>query len=393
MNRNAKKPAIAALVVAAGRGRRAGGDIAKQYARIGGQPVLRHTLRALSRTPGIDAILTVIHPDDGSLYAACARNIGKLLAPVTGGASRQESVRLGLESLARLAPEKVLIHDGARPFIDAALISRVIAALDHHDGALAALPVTDTLKEVSGGIVTGTRDRANLWRAQTPQGFAFAPILAAHQQAALDDRTDFTDDAAVAEWAGIRTTVIKGSAGNEKITLAEDLVMADDKLTRTDEYRTGTGFDVHRFCQGSQITLCGINISHDMSLQGHSDADVALHALTDALLGTIAAGDIGTHFPPSDPQWAGVSSDRFAAHAAALVRERGGRIINVDVTIICEAPGIGPHRPAMQAEIARILEVTPDRVSIKATTTEGLGFTGRREGIAAQASVSVALSR
>ncbi|HFQ15118.1 MAG TPA: bifunctional 2-C-methyl-D-erythritol 4-phosphate cytidylyltransferase/2-C-methyl-D-erythritol 2,4-cyclodiphosphate synthase [Rhodobacteraceae bacterium] len=380
-----------ALVVAAGRGRRAGGDVAKQYARIGGQPVLRHPLRALSGAAVIDAVLTVIHADDNDLYAACASGIDKLLAPVAGGATRQESVRRGLEALARINPEKVLIHDGARPFIDEALINRVAGALDRHDGALAALPVTDTLKEVRGDIVTGTRDRANLWRAQTPQGFIFARILAAHRRAARRGREDFTDDAAVAEWAGMETTVVEGSANNGKITLAEDLAMADEKLTRAAEYRTGSGFDVHRFCQGSQVTLCGVKISHDMALLGHSDADVALHALTDALLGAVAAGDIGTHFPPSDPQWAGVSSDRFAAHAAALVREKGGRIINADITIICEAPRIGPHRPAMRAATARILGIEPDRISIKATTAEGLGFTGRREGIAAQAAVSVQL--
>lgn len=374
-----------ALVVAAGRGRRFGGDIPKQYHDLAGRPVLRHSLARLAADPSIAATRVVIHPDDQELYQAAAKGLA-LLEPVFGGESRQDSVRLGLESLAALAPDQVLIHDGARPFVDCGTIARVIAALADHDGALPAIAVADTLKRGCDGMVQTTIDRTGLWRAQTPQGFRFGPILAAHHQATGQE---LTDDAAVAEHAGLGVALVAGSEDNFKITSTEDLSRAQGRFSGQGYTVCGNGYDVHRFAPGTKVWLCGVPIAHDQGLEGHSDADVALHALTDAVLGAIAAGDIGAHFPPSDPQWRGASSDRFLAHAAGLVAGLGARIVHVDVTLICERPKIGPHRPAMRARIGEILGLPMDRVSVKATTTEGLGFTGRGEGIAAQATATV----
>ncbi len=382
--------AAAALVVAAGRGSRFGGELPKQYVPLAGVPLLRHSLAAFAGHPRIAMVQAVIHPGDRGLYDRAAVGLG-LGEPIHGGDSRQESVRHGLESLAALAPETVLIHDGARPLVSAELIDRVLDGLAEAPGAIAALPVVDTLKREADGLVAGTEDRRGLWRAQTPQGFRFAAILAAHRAAA---NLALTDDAAVAETAGLAVALVPGSADNIKVTGRDDLALAERWLGAAGsgaDIRVGQGFDVHRFAPGRGLRLCGIDIDHDVTLSGHSDADVGLHALTDALLGAIGAGDIGQHFPPSDPQWRQADSSIFLRHAAELLAARGGAINNLDVTLICEAPRIGPHRAAMVARIAEILDIPAERVSVKATTTERLGFTGRGEGIAAQASATVRL--
>lgn len=380
---------IVALVVAAGRGRRLGGDIPKQYLDLAGRPVLRHTLAALATNPQIAAVRTVIHPDDRDLYAGAAHGLA-ILDPVSGGDTRQDSVRLGLESLVRLTPDMVLIHDAARPFVDAGIIGRVVAALGAQPGAIPAIPVADTLKRAIGGVVGATIDRTELWRAQTPQGFRFADIMAAHRALAGEDATD---DAALAERAGLGVALVLGAEDNFKITTTTDLERARRFFDGPGDFRTGSGYDVHRFAPGTGVWLGGIELPHEAGLEGHSDADVALHALTDAVLGAISAGDIGHHFPPSDIRWKGAASHHFLAHAGSLVAALGGRIVHVDVTIVCERPKIGPHRAAMQGRIAEIMGLRQDRVSVKATTTEGLGFTGRHEGIAAQATATVWLPR
>ncbi len=376
-----------ALVVAGGRGERFGGAVPKQYRRLGGRPLIRHSLEAFRRHPGVGAVRAVIHPDDRLLYDEAVEGL-ELLGPCHGGKERQDSVRLGLESLSAIAPERVLIHDAARPFIDQATIGRVIAALDEAPAAIAAVPVSDTLKRGSDGRVLGTLERSGLWRAQTPQGFRFAAILGAHRAAAGEA---LTDDAAVAERAGLAVKLVPASEENFKVTTEEDFRRAERLFASVSEQRVATGFDVHRFGPGDKVMLCGLAVPHSQGLVGHSDADVGLHALTDALLGTISAGDIGSHFPPSDPQWKGAPSARFLSHAAALLAARGAAIVNVDVTIICERPKIGPHRAAMAARLAEILGIAVERVSVKATTTDRLGFTGRGEGISAQAIATVRL--
>ncbi len=375
---------IVALIVGAGRGHRFGGETPKQYARLDGEAVIKKTIAAFLAHPQVSSVQPVIHPDDRQMFDAA---IGELSvrAPVAGGETRQDSVRLGLESLAELSPDMVLIHDAARPFIDAGVISRVIAALDTSAGAIPGLPVVDTLKRATGGIIETTVDRADLWRAQTPQGFRFSDILAAHRQAAGQG---LTDDAAVAERAGLTVALVAGDENNAKITTRDDMKQTEN-VTQRGETRVGMGFDVHRLGDGDHVVLCGVAIPHDKGLIGHSDADVAFHALTDALLGAIGAGDIGEHFPPSDPQWRGVASDRFLSHAATLIGDAGGEIVNVDLLLICEEPKIGPHRAALRANTAAVLNLDESRVSIKATTTERLGFAGRGEGIAAQAVASV----
>lgn len=378
----------AALIVAAGRGQRFGGSLPKQYAPLAGVPLLRHTLRAFSAHPGVATVRAVIHPDDRPLYDMAAQDLD-LAEPVAGGASRQESVRLGLESFAGDPPDLVLIHDGARPFVSAAVIDRVLAALDSGPGAIAALPVVDTLKCGVEGRIAGTQDRSGLWAAQTPQGFRFNEILAAHRAAAGQE---LTDDAAVAERAGLAVALVEGGRENIKVTSQEDLAVAERWLRSAQaDTRVGTGFDVHAFGPGDHVTLCGVKVPHDHGLVGHSDADVALHALTDAILGALGAGDIGRHFPPSDPQWRGADSGRFLRHARDLVAAAGGRLLHLDVTLVCERPKIGPHRDAMVARIAQLLDLPAARVSVKATTTEKLGFIGRSEGIAAQAVATIAL--
>jgi 2-C-methyl-D-erythritol 4-phosphate cytidylyltransferase/2-C-methyl-D-erythritol 2,4-cyclodiphosphate synthase len=376
-----------ALIVAAGRGSRFGATSPKQYADLAGKPVLRHSLEIFARHPKVNGVRVVIHADDRALYDSATTGLS-LLAPVTGGATRQESVRRGLESLNELKPDRVLIHDAARPLIDGALIDRMLAAIEKAPGAIPALPVADTVKRAADGHVAETLDRRNLWRAQTPQAFRYGDIMAAHRAAA---GRELTDDAAVAEAAGLAVALVEGTEENFKVTTEADLRRAQQMLSPALDIRTGSGFDVHRFGPGDKIMLCGIAVPHDHGLIGHSDADVGLHALTDAILGAIAAGDIGLHFPPSDPRWRGADSAQFLAHAGSLVAARGGRMLSADITIICERPKVGPHRAAMVARVAAILCLDPGRVSVKATTTEGLGFTGRGEGIAAQATASVAL--
>ncbi|MGE5266117.1 MAG: bifunctional 2-C-methyl-D-erythritol 4-phosphate cytidylyltransferase/2-C-methyl-D-erythritol 2,4-cyclodiphosphate synthase [Deltaproteobacteria bacterium] len=384
---------IAAVIVAAGSGIRAGGDIPKQYVAVGGRSILQRSIDAFAALQGISEIRAVIHPSARSLYSASlSESTAGLGPPVIGGASRQASVLAGLEALAASAPDYVLIHDAARPFVSAAVIERVIEALKSHPGAVPALPVADTLKRGAGdGMISETVSREGLWRAQTPQGFRFSDILDAHRRAAAAGRDDFTDDAAIAEWAGLGVWLVPGEAQNVKITTAADVAEARNRFEGAMmlEPRIGTGFDVHRFAEGSSVWLCGVEIPHTHKLEGHSDADVALHALTDALLGTIGDGDIGQHFPPSDPKWKGAASHLFLADAARRIRARGGRIANVDVTILAEAPRIGPYRVAMQERVADILAIARDRVGVKATTMEELGAIGRREGIVAMANALV----
>lgn len=376
-----------ALIVAAGRGHRAGGGLPKQYRLLAGQSLLRRSCAAFLNHPRIDAVCAVIHPDDTGLYAESVAGL-ELLPPGHGGATRQDSCRNGLESLAELAPERVLIHDAARPFVDKATIDRVLDALADGPAAVAAIAVTDTLKKAASDMhITGTVEREGLWRAQTPQGFRYAEILGAHRKLAAQS---LTDDAAVAEAAGLAVALTPGSEDNFKLTTEDDFARAERMLGAGD-IRVGSGFDVHRFDEGNAVMLCGIKINYDKSLAGYSDADVGLHAVTDALLGAIGEGDIGSHFPPGDPQWRGADSALFLRHAAELVGRRGGEIRHLDVTLICEGPKIGPHREAMRARVAEIAGVGIDRVSVKATTTEGLGFTGRGEGIAAQATATVRL--
>jgi 2-C-methyl-D-erythritol 4-phosphate cytidylyltransferase / 2-C-methyl-D-erythritol 2,4-cyclodiphosphate synthase len=383
---------IYALVLAAGRGTRFGGTLPKQYLPLGGTNVLRHAVEAFAANERIAGIQLAIRPEDQAEYAKALAGI-KLLPPVPGGAERQDSVRLGLEALAPLKPSRVLIHDGARPFPDTALIDRVIDALDGAPAAIPGLPVGDTLKRVADGVITETVNRSGLWRVQTPQGFHFDAILAAHRAAA---GKALTDDAAVAEAVGIAPLIVAGGEANLKITTTDDLAAAERLIAmRRSEFlgdiRVGQGFDVHPFGAGDGLMVCGVWIPHSAGVIGHSDADVGLHALTDAVLGAIGAGDIGMHFPPSDPQWRGASSDRFLAHAIGLVRAKRGSIAALDVTIISERPRVGPHRAAMVERVAAIAGIAPDRVSVKATTTEKLGFTGRGEGIAAQAVATVRL--
>ena len=373
----------AALIVAAGRGQRFGGNLPKQYAPLRGEMLLRRTLRAFCAHPGITRVLVAIHPDDAVIFAEAAKGLPQVSA-VHGGAARQDSVRRGLEALATTAPDVVLIHDGARPMVSAALIDSVIAALALADGAVPALPVIDTLKRVDGtGAVGETVSRENLARAQTPQGFRYSSILNAHRTFAGEA---LTDDAAVLERAGQRVVTVPGDETNIKVTTMDDLARLTAALSET---RVGQGFDVHRFGPGDAVMLCGLKVPHSHGLIGHSDADVALHAATDAILGAIGAGDIGQHFPPTDAKWRGAASDKFLRHAYDLLLERGGALVHLDFTIICERPKVGPHRAAMIASVAKILGIAEDRISVKATTTEGLGFTGRQEGIAAQAVATV----
>ena len=385
----------AALIVAGGQGTRSGADLPKQYQAIGGLPMLAHTLGAFLPHDAVDRVLVVIGEGQERQYAAAAPGDGKLGAPVVGGATRQASVRNGLAALAAAAPQRVLIHDAARPFASPALIDRVAAALDEADAVVPALPVASTLKRVEGGRVVATVPRDNLEAAETPQGFAFDKIRAAHDEAAIA-RMDFTDDAAVAEWAGMSVRVVPGDPGNVKLTTAAEIASADRRMLaeealRLSDVRVGIGYDVHALGSGHEVMLGGVAIPHSRGLVGHSDADVVLHALTDAVLGALGDGDIGTHFPPSDPQWKGVSSDRFLADAAARVRARGGTIAHLDVALVAEGPKIAEHRERIRASIAAIAGIAVDRVGIKATTNEGLGFIGRGEGVSAQAVATIRL--
>ena len=373
-----------ALIVAAGRGHRFGGEMPKQYTQLDGAPVLRHTVMAFLSQPKIDHVRVVIHPDDMGLYEAATEDLG-LKTPIFGGKERQDSVRLGLQQIADDAPDFVLIHDGARPYISADVITRVLDALGSAAGAIPTLPLTDTIKRVIDGKIVATEDRFELWRAQTPQGFRYSDILNAHLK--LTGQS-LTDDAAICEAVGLTVVRVDGDDKNVKITTLSD-IQASDNGEIFKETRSGIGFDVHRFADGDHVVLCGVKIAHTHSLEGHSDADVALHALTDALLGAVGEDDIGHFFPPSDEQWRGVASDQFVSHAVKLIDSKGGRIVNVDITMMCEAPKVGPYRLLMRERVATILKISPSRVNVKATTTEKLGFTGRGEGIAAQAIANV----
>lgn len=382
----------AALVLAGGSGSRFGGDIPKQYLTLAGRAVLRRAAEAFAGHEAVDYVRVVIRAEDRDLYDAAFAGLD-ILPPAIGGPSRQDSARLGLESLKALAPKHVLIHDGARPFVAPELVDRMIVALADAPAAVPALPVSDTLKRAQPDrpMVAATVDRSLLWRAQTPQAFRYDDIAAAHVAAA---GAALTDDAMVAEHAGLSVALVMGSEENVKITTRDDLERAERALDASLAItRVGSGFDVHRFCSGDHVMLCGVRIPHDFGLEGHSDADAGLHALTDAILGAIGEGDIGVHFPPTDPQWRAAPSDIFLRHAGKLAVAKGGEIVNVDVTLVCERPKIGPHRDAMRARIATILCLPIAAVGVKATTTEGLGFTGRGEGIAAQAIAAVRLPR
>ena len=387
---------VGVVILAAGLGTRAQTKLPKQYMSLGGISVLRRTIDGFIRLPEIDAVQVVIADGDEQMYHEATKGLA-LLNPVHGGKTRQESVLAGLKSLHNhnQSLDSVLIHDGARPFVGAALIKRVIEMVKTTgEGVIPALPVSDTLKKAENGIITATHDRANLWQAQTPQGFPLAAILNAHQQAI---GKSLTDDAAIAEHSGLKVHICQGSIDNIKITQPDDLMRAEQNLSgQPQEIRTGLGIDVHKLVEDtdkSGITLCGVNIAHDKSLEGHSDADVALHAITDALLGAMAEGDIGDHFPPSNEKWRGVSSDVFLHHANNLLLAKNGRIINVDLTIVCEAPKIAPYRQKMREKIAEILNVATDCISVKATTSEKLGFMGRGEGILAEAITTIAISK
>ena len=373
------------IIVAAGRGNRAGGDVPKQWQMLAGQPVLAHTLAAFAGLP----VLLVIHPDDTDR----ASSLG--VAFVTGGATRDASVLAGLQALEGTGATRVLIHDGARPLVSRALIDRLLAALDSHAGAAPALAVTDALWRGDDGLVAGSIDRTGLFRAQTPQAFRFAPILAAH----LAHGGGAPDDVAVARAAGLDVAIVEGDDSNLKLTWPGDFARAEAILrgrmmdvrpdVRLPDLRLGNGYDVHAFCEGDHVWLCGVKVPHGRGLLGHSDADVGMHALTDAIYGALAAGDIGRHFPPSDPHWKGAASHIFLSHAIGLATGQGYHLANCDVTLVCEHPKIGPHALAMQGELARIMGVEAGRVSVKATTSERLGFTGREEGIAALATAAL----
>jgi 2-C-methyl-D-erythritol 4-phosphate cytidylyltransferase/2-C-methyl-D-erythritol 2,4-cyclodiphosphate synthase len=383
---------VAAVVVAAGRGMRAGGGVPKQYRRMPGGTAIERALAMLSGHREIALVQPVIHPDDQDTFRRSTAAL-RLLSPVFGGATRQDSVRAGLEALTAHKPDIVLIHDAARPFASPALITRAIAAAAKDGAAVPVLPVADTVKTVDPqGIVTGTLDRTLLRAVQTPQAFDFAAIVDAHRRAHEAARDDFTDDAALAEWAGMKVATFAGETANTKLTTPEDFLRAENaNLSDLGDVRTGFGTDVHQFIAGDHIWLGGVKIPHSHGVTGHSDADVVLHSLVDANLGAISDGDIGVHFPPSDPQWKGASSDRFLAFAIERVRARGGLIAPLDITVVCEAPRVGPHRDAMRARIAEIAGISQERVAIKATTSEKMGFTGRGEGIVAFATATVRL--
>ena len=384
----APPPGFAAVVVAAGKGLRAGGTVPKQFALSRGKPLVRHSVECLLAA-GADPLVVAV-PDDFRADAETAL-AGLPVTMVPGGATRRDSVRAALEWLDRHGTNhhskvaRVLIHDAARPDLPRSVIAALVDALDQASGAIPVLPVVDSVVRGHNGWRQTAESRDGLYRVQTPQAFRFAEILAAHR--AWDQIEEAGDDATMAQAAGLAIALVSGDERLRKVTFANDFVRPD--MEPTMNWRTGMGFDVHRLADGEDLWLCGVQIDHPRGLAGHSDADVAIHALVDALLGAIAAGDIGDHFPPSDPQWRGAASDRFLAHATALVRERGFDIGNVDVTIICEAPRIGPHKLAMRERLSAIMDIPIDRVSVKATTTERLGLTGRGEGIAAQAVATV----
>lgn len=370
---------VAVIIVAAGRGTRAGAGEPKQWRMLAGQTVLARSVAAFA---GFGRLVLVLHPDD---MARGVAEFGGRVTLVAGGESRSESVRNALELLDGDGISRVLIHDGARPLVSHALIGRVLSALDTTPAAAPALTVTDALWRGDAGMVAGTASREGLFRAQTPQGFHFNDILAAHRA----NPEGAADDVELARRAGLAVTIVAGEEDNLKLTYAEDFARAERILGAKMDVRLGNGYDVHAFCEGDHVWLCGVRVPHGRALLGHSDADVGMHALTDALYGALAEGDIGRHFSPSDPQWKGAASRVFLAHAAGRVRERGFRIANADVTLVCERPKIGPHAIEMARVLAEIMGVEPGRVSVKATTSEGLGFTGREEGIAALATATL----
>jgi 2-C-methyl-D-erythritol 4-phosphate cytidylyltransferase/2-C-methyl-D-erythritol 2,4-cyclodiphosphate synthase len=382
----------AAIVVAAGRSERAGGTRPKQYRNLLGEPVLRRALRTFAFHPGIDAVQPVIDPAESESYRSAADDLPKCLPPATGGETRQQSVRAGLEALVAQNPAIVLVHDAARPLASAALIDRALTAVEESGAAVPVVALADTVKQVDdSGRVVSTLDRRPLRAIQTPQVFFFDPILAAHRRAADEGLDNFTDDAAIAEWAGIPVATFPGERTNLKLTTADDFARAEALGGGLLDVRIGTGFDVHAFGPGDHVMLGGVAIAHEKGLIGHSDADVLLHALTDAVLGALGEADIGHHFPPAQEQWRGAASDQFLAFAASKVRARGGRIAHLDATVLCETPKLAPHRDAVRARIAAIAGIELSRVSVKATTTEGLGFIGRKEGIAAMATATIRL--
>lgn len=378
----------AAIIVAAGRGQRVGGEIPKQYLKIDGVSILRRTLDTFLESDHIDYLQLIIHPDDKDLYEECICDLD-LPSPVEGGDTRQQSVLNGIRALRELKPKNVFIHDAARPFVSEYLIESLATAVDKVSAVIPALKVTDTIKYMTNDHINNTIDRNYLYRAQTPQVFDFATILEAHEKS---KEQNLSDDSAIAEQNGIKVYIVEGSEQNFKITTEEDLRKAEmmTETTYTD-VRVGYGVDVHAFEDGSSVTLGGIAIPHNKRLKGHSDADVALHAITDAILGAMAKGDIGEHFPPNDDKWKGASSDIFLKHAAGFVNEADGVIANIDLTIICEEPKVGPHRDLIRDKISEIIDLDIARVSVKATTTEKLGFTGNGEGIMAQAVATIRL--
>jgi len=390
------------VIVAAGRGERAGsGNGPKQYRLLGGTPLIARTIDAFRGWNPDCPIIVVRHADDEELLKVSISGREDNLTVVTGGATRQASVLCGLEALAALenAPRFALIHDAARPFVPVAMLDTIGGTLAQspESGVLPALPVAETLKSAgSDGLVVATVPRAGLYRAQTPQAFPLDGILDVHRRAAIECDSEFTDDAALYEWAGLPVRLVAGDNRNLKLTWPQDFEDAErmlqtDSETALPDVRVGHGYDTHQLVAGDRIILCGVEIDHDRKLFGHSDADVGFHALTDALLATIGAGDIGSHFPPSDPQWKGAASHRFLSHAAELVRDAGGRITHCDVTLVCEAPKIGPHRETMRQAIAETVEIDVSRVSVKATTNERIGFVGREEGIVALATATVVM--
>jgi 2-C-methyl-D-erythritol 4-phosphate cytidylyltransferase / 2-C-methyl-D-erythritol 2,4-cyclodiphosphate synthase len=388
----AKSERTAVVLVAAGRGLRAGGGGPKQYRSIGGKTVIFRAMEPFCAHPDVFAVQPVTNPDDAAAFNDAVRGLPHE-PPAKGGATRQNSVLAGLEALVSKKPDIVLIHDAARPFVSAGLISRAIEAAARNGAAIPTIPVTDTIKMVDdSGNIEATPERARLRIAQTPQAFRFDVILEAHRRAARQGLSDFTDDGAIAEWAGLTVAAFEGDGANMKLTTPEDFVREESRLAaKLGDIRTGTGYDVHAFGEGDHVMICGVRVPHSKGFLAHSDGDVGLHALVDAILGALADGDIGSHFPPSDPQWKGASSDRFLKYAVDRVAARGGRVANLEVTLICERPKIGPLRDTMRARIAEISGVNISRIAVKATTSERLGFTGREEGIAATASATIRL--
>ncbi|HLG81301.1 MAG TPA: bifunctional 2-C-methyl-D-erythritol 4-phosphate cytidylyltransferase/2-C-methyl-D-erythritol 2,4-cyclodiphosphate synthase [Bradyrhizobium sp.] len=388
----AKSERTAAILVAAGRGLRAGTGGPKQYRTIGGQTVIYRAMQPFCTHPQVSVVQPVLHPDDAAMFNAACAGL-RHQAPANGGATRQASVHAGLEAITGEKPDIVLIHDAARPFVSDGVISRAIEAASRTGAAIPTIPVADTIKLIDAdGNVADTPERARLRIAQTPQAFRYDVILEAHRRAAREGRSDFTDDAALAEWAGLTVATFEGDALNMKLTTPEDFLREEARLASLlGDIRTGTGYDVHAFGEGDHVMICGVRVPHSKGFLAHSDGDVGLHALVDAILGALADGDIGSHFPPSDAKWKGASSDRFLKYAVERVTARGGRIANLEVTLICERPKIGPLRDTMRARIAEISGVDISRVAVKATTSERLGFTGREEGIAATASATIRL--